>query len=141
MIDVDAKSTNFVHNIATPNLPSSQRAMDEAVVAPVARPTLASDSPTPTGTSTEEVVAPSPVKQKEINPSLIPLNTSAFQPSTIFARGDHTAAAKKKAEQRALQPILEAILNPSLTREQQVFALRNVVYILNCISILVVQDY
>ena len=35
--------------------------MDEALAAPVARPTLASESPTPTETTTEEVVAPGSV--------------------------------------------------------------------------------
>ena len=51
-IDVDAQSTNFVDSTATPKVPSLRRAADEAVAAPVARSSLASDSPTPTGTST-----------------------------------------------------------------------------------------
>ena len=105
MIDVDTPSTNFVDNTATPKVASLWRAVDEVVAAPVARPTLASDLLTPTGTSTEEVVPPGPVKQKLSNPSLIPLNTSsAFQPSTIHvSRGDGTAAATKRAEQRAVR--------------------------------------
>ena len=125
VIDLDATTNNFEDISSSPKLPSLQRAVDEAIAAPVARLTLASESPTPTGRTTEEEVAPSPVKLKLSNPALILLNTSAFQPSTILARGDSTAAAKKKAKQRALQPILEAILRPSLTREQQVLALRN----------------
>ena len=52
VIDVDAQSTNFVDSTATPKVPSLRRAADEAVAAPVARSSLASDSPTPTGTST-----------------------------------------------------------------------------------------
>ena len=64
MIDLDATTNNFDDVTATPKVPSLQRAMDEAVAAPVARPTLASESATPPGTTTEEVVAPSPVKKK-----------------------------------------------------------------------------
>ena len=123
VIDVDApSSTNFVDNTATPKNPSLWRAADETVLAaPVARHTLASDSPTPTGTSAEEVVPPtSPVKQKLSNAALIPLNEEAFQPSSILVGGDSTAATKKQAEYRALQTLKEAILRPSLTREQQV---------------------
>ena len=61
------------------------------------------------------------------NPVLIPLNASAFNhPPSLLEVTSHTAAAKKKAEQRApLQPILEATLKPSLSREEQVVALRN----------------
>ena len=64
MIDVDAPYTKFHDVNATPEDPSLQRAVDEPIAVPVARPTLASeDSPTPTGRTTEELVAPSPVKQ------------------------------------------------------------------------------
>ena len=91
--------------------PSLQKAVDEGVAAVKARPTPTSESPTPTGTTTEEVVAPSPVKQKLSNPAVIPLNRDAVQPSTILVRDDqqHAAAAKKQAEYRALEILIEAI--------------------------------
>ena len=75
VIDVDASRTNFVDSPATPEIPSLRRAADEAVAAPVARPTVACESSTPTGTSTEEVVGPNPVKQKLSNPALICFST------------------------------------------------------------------
>ena len=53
------------------------------------------------------------------------LPTTKRSTREVIQGGDCTAATKKKAESRALQPIiLEAILRPSLTREQQVLALR-----------------
>ena len=121
-IDVDATTNNF-DDLTAASIPPLGRAMDEAVAALVARPTLASDSPILTGTCTEQVVAPSAVRQKLSNPSLIPLNTSAFQPSAIPVRGDLTAALTKRAEQRAVLPLLEVILRLSLTAELQVWAL------------------
>ena len=84
-IDVDIPRTNFDDITgAIPKVLSLQRAIDEAVAASLARPTLASNSPISTGTTTEQVVAQSPMQQKLSNPSLIPLNTGAFQPSPIL---------------------------------------------------------
>ena len=71
VIGADSPNTNFVVNTATSKVASLQAAANVVVAASVARPTLAGNSPKPTGTSTEEVVAPSPVKQKMSNPSLI----------------------------------------------------------------------
>ena len=62
--DVDATTNNFDDIIATPKVPSLGRIMGEVVAAPVATPILAIESPTPKGTPTEEVVAPSPVKNR-----------------------------------------------------------------------------
>ena len=64
VIDLDATTNNFDDVTASPKVPSLWRAMDEAIAVPIARPTLASESPTPTGTTTEQVVLAStnPVK-------------------------------------------------------------------------------
>ena len=109
VIDVDALSNNFNDVTATPKVPSLQRAVDEDVAASVlTMPTLASKSPTPTGTSSEEVVAPSAVKynQKQSTPLLIPLNPNCFQPPNyLLDRGDHTEAAKRQVESRAVLKI------------------------------------
>ena len=69
------------------------------------------------------------------------MNENDFQKSIILIRGDPTAAAKKKAESRALKPILETILRPSLTREQQVLALMKASSKTKVHVHLVVQDY
>ena len=95
---LNAKINNFFDITATPKVPSLGRAMDEAIAASVARSTLVSESPAPTGTTTEQVVvAPSSVKQKQnkSTPSLIPLNPNCFQQSYYLVdRGDRTDAAK-----------------------------------------------
>ena len=55
MIDLDATTNNFDDVTATPKVPSSQRAVDKTVDAPVARPTLVRESPIPTGATTEQL--------------------------------------------------------------------------------------
>ena len=65
VIDLDAPTTNSGDGTVTPKVPSLQRAVDEAIAASVARPTFASQSPTPTGTSTQEVRQRSGTKSYE----------------------------------------------------------------------------
>eukprot|EP00535_Pseudo-nitzschia_heimii_P013450 CAMPEP_0197196378 /NCGR_PEP_ID=MMETSP1423-20130617/32324_1 /TAXON_ID=476441 /ORGANISM="Pseudo-nitzschia heimii, Strain UNC1101" /LENGTH=438 /DNA_ID=CAMNT_0042650177 /DNA_START=139 /DNA_END=1456 /DNA_ORIENTATION=- len=72
--------------------------------------------------------APSPVKPRRNIETLIPLNENSFQKSATFIlRGARNPEAERKAKSRAVAKIIQAIKDPSLTVEQQVFALREAV--------------
>ena len=100
VINLHAPSTIFDGVSATPKVPSVWRAMDQPIAAPIARPTLANESPTPTGRLAEEVVALSPVKEKKKQSTLsfIQLDQNCFQPPIYLVdRANRTDTAKRQA--------------------------------------------
>ena len=72
--------------------------------------------------------APSPVQPRKNIDLLIPLNENCFDKSANFIfRGVCTSGAQRKTKSRAVAKIIHAVKDPSLSVEQQVFALREAV--------------
>jgi len=129
VIDVDTNSnTNDLQIAAATDAPTAEAVQDEDEVntTTVPQPTAA---PVPTmQTEVPALTTPSPIQPRRTIPSLIPFNPNSFQQQSTRARlanrGDRNEAAEKAARYRAVKKIIDAVLDPVLTQEQQVLALR-----------------
>ena len=110
VIHVDAPSTNFHGMTAKPRVPSLWRAVDEAITAPIARPTFVRSHQHPQeyllrgGSNSKSC-------EREAEQSFThTIEWECFQPSTLLVQGDCTAAGKKEqAESRTLELIIEQL--------------------------------
>eukprot|EP00535_Pseudo-nitzschia_heimii_P012474 CAMPEP_0197195996 /NCGR_PEP_ID=MMETSP1423-20130617/32117_1 /TAXON_ID=476441 /ORGANISM="Pseudo-nitzschia heimii, Strain UNC1101" /LENGTH=371 /DNA_ID=CAMNT_0042649759 /DNA_START=141 /DNA_END=1253 /DNA_ORIENTATION=+ len=125
-VDTDSNTRNNAHVESTATTAEAVEDEDEDEVNTTApQPTAA---PVPTvQTEVAALTTPSPVHARRIIPSLIPLNLNSFQQQSIRlqdVRGDRNESAEKVARYRAVKKIVDAVLDPALSLEQQVLALR-----------------